>query len=110
VQVHPETGERSLLPGLHAQSLMGLDNFDSQVLFELLQRRITVPKNTIRWSWRLGDVAIWDKRSTQRRAVAAYDDQHRVMHRVTLMGDVPRDAPGQESRPINGRPLCCTAR
>jgi taurine dioxygenase len=53
----------------------------------------------------MGDVAVWDNRSTQHRAVDDYDDQYRLMHRVTLMGDVPVDIHGQQSRMISGTPL-----
>jgi taurine dioxygenase len=65
-----------------------------------LQRRITVPENTIRWTWAAGDVAMWDNRATQHRAVDDYDDQRRVMHRVTLAGDVPVDVYGRTSRAV----------
>jgi alpha-ketoglutarate-dependent taurine dioxygenase len=68
----------------------------------LLQRRITMPENTIRWNWEPGDVAIWDNRATQHRAIDDYDGQYRLMHRVTLMGDVPVDVHGQPSRVISG--------
>ncbi len=105
LRVHPETGERTLLAGNFVRSLVGLDPSDSDVLFELLQRRITQPENTIRWSWEPGDVAIWDNRATQHRAVDDYDNQHRLMHRVTLLGDVPVNARGQHSRVISGAPL-----
>lgn len=105
VRVHPETGERTLLAGDFVRGFVGLDNHESHVLLELLQARITVPENTIRWNWEPGDVAIWDNRATQHRAVDDYDDQHRVMHRVTLMGDVPVDVHGQRSRMISGVPL-----
>jgi alpha-ketoglutarate-dependent taurine dioxygenase len=105
VRVHPETGERTLVAGNFVRGFVGLDNYESQVLLELLQRRITVPENTIRWNWEVGDVAIWDNRATQHRAIDDYDDQHRVMHRVTVMGDVPIDVHGQRSRIISGPPL-----
>ncbi|MHC9291692.1 TauD/TfdA dioxygenase family protein [Mycobacterium sp. LTG2003] len=98
VRVHPETGERTLLAGDFVRGFLGLDPHESQTLFELLQRRITMPENTIRWNWLPGDVAIWDNRATQHRAVDDYDDQHRVMHRVTLTGDVPVDVHGRHSR------------
>lgn len=105
LRVHPETGERTLLAGNFVRSFVGLDPHDSDVLFELLQRRITQPENTIRWSWEPGDVAIWDNRATQHRAVDDYDNQHRLMHRVTLLGDVPENARGERSRLISGAPL-----
>lgn len=105
VRVHPETGERTLLAGDFVRSFVGLDKHESSMLFELLQRRITVPENTIRWNWAPGDVAIWDNRATQHRAIDDYDDQHRLMHRVTLMGDVPVDVHGQRSRVVSGAPL-----
>ena len=105
LRVHPETGERTLLLGNFVRSFVGLDPHDSDALFELLQRRITQPENTIRWSWESGDVAIWDNRATQHRAVDDYDNQHRLMHRVTLLGDVPVNARGERSRVISGTPL-----
>ncbi|WP_375486968.1 TauD/TfdA dioxygenase family protein [uncultured Mycobacterium sp.] len=109
VRVHPETGERSLLVGATVRGFIGLDSYESQVLLELLQRRITLPENTIRWDWELGDVAIWDNRATQHRAIHDYDDQRRLMHRVTLIGDVPVDVRGQRSRVISGELLKASA-
>jgi alpha-ketoglutarate-dependent sulfate ester dioxygenase len=105
VRVHPETGERTLLAGDFVRNFVGLDNHESDVLFELLQRRITVPENTVRWNWEQGDVAIWDNRATQHRAVDDYDNQPRLMHRVTLMGDVPVNVHSERSRVLNGAPL-----
>lgn len=105
VRVHPETGERTLVAGDFVRNFVGLDSQESSALFELLQRRITVPENTIRWNWTPGDVAIWDNRASQHRAVDDYDDQHRLMHRVTLMGDVPVDVHGRRSRVVSGAPL-----
>lgn len=105
VRVHPETGERTLLAGDFVRNFVGLDGHESSVLFELLQKRITLPENTIRWNWEPGDVAIWDNRATQHRAIDDYDDQYRLMHRITLMGDVPVDVHGQHSRVVSGAPL-----
>jgi alpha-ketoglutarate-dependent sulfate ester dioxygenase len=105
VRVHPETGERTLLAGDFVRSFVGLDSHESNVLFELLQRRITMPENTIRWNWEQGDVAIWDNRATQHRAIDDYDGQHRLMHRVTLMGDLPVNVHGEHSRVVCGTPL-----
>lgn len=105
VRVHPETGEPTLLAGDFVRNFVGLDSHESNVLLELLQRRITVPENTIRWTWAPGDVAMWDNRATQHRAIDDYDNQPRLMHRVTLMGDVPVNVHGERSRVVNGAPL-----
>ncbi|MHA3023406.1 TauD/TfdA dioxygenase family protein [Mycobacterium sp. BMJ-28] len=103
VRVHPETGERTLLAGDFVRALLGMDGHESHALVDLLQRRITMPENTVRWNWAPGDVAMWDNRATQHRAVDDYDDQHRVMHRVTLAGDVPVDVYGRRSRALGER-------
>ena len=105
VRVHPETGERTLVAGDFVRGFLGMDSYESQTLLELLQRRITLPENTIRWNWTAGDVAIWDNRATQHRAIDDYDDQPRLMHRVTLMGDVPVNVHGERSRVVRGAPL-----
>jgi taurine dioxygenase len=109
VRVHAETGERSLLAGDFVRNFVGLDSHESSVLLELLQRRITMPENTIRWNWEQGDVAIWDNTATQHRAIDDYDGQHRLMHRVTLMGDVPVNVHGERSRVVSGAPLTVLA-
>ena len=70
-----------------------------------VQRRITAPENTIRWNRERGEVAIWDNRATQHRAIDDYDGHYRLMHRVTLMGEMPVDMHGQRSRVISGAPL-----
>ena len=50
---------------------------------------------------------IFDNRITQHYAVDDYGDQHRVMRRVTLNGDVPVSVDGRPSRAIS--PLPATA-
>jgi taurine dioxygenase len=102
VRVHPETNERTLVTGDFARHLLGMDAHESRTLLELIDRRIAAPENTVRWNWRLGDVAIWDNRATQHRAVDDYDGQRRLMHRVTIAGDVPVDVHGNRSRSISG--------
>ena len=89
VRIHPETGERTLLLGHFVKRFVGLSSSDSNHLFELLQRHVTRLENTVRWSWSDGDVAIWDNRATQHYAVSDYDDQPRLLHRITVAGDLP---------------------
>jgi alkyl sulfatase len=97
VRIHPETGEPTLLLGHFVRSFTGLSTADSADLFALLQRQITRLENTVRWTWRDGDIAIWDNRATQHYAVADYDDLPRLLHRVTIAGDVPVGINGDSS-------------
>ncbi|MFB9674594.1 TauD/TfdA dioxygenase family protein [Streptosporangium vulgare] len=97
VRVHPETGEPSLLLGHFVTSFTGLSSADFHDLFALLQRHVTRLENTVRWDWRAGDIAIWDNRATQHYAVADYDDLPRLLHRITLAGDVPIGVNGDTS-------------
>jgi alpha-ketoglutarate-dependent sulfate ester dioxygenase len=102
VRIHPETGEPTLLLGHFVRSLVGLSTTDSQDLFWLLQRHITRLENTVRWTWRPGDIAIWDNRATQHYAVADYDDLPRLLHRITVAGDIPIGINGDMSQARKG--------
>ena len=102
VRIHPETGEPSLLLGHFVRSFVGLSTLDSADLFQLLQRQVTRLENTVRWTWRHGDIAIWDNRATQHYAVADYDDLPRLMHRITVAGPVPVGISGDTSLPLKG--------
>ncbi len=100
VRVHPESGQRSLLLGHFFKQFVGLNNADSQRLFSVLQDHITKPENTVRWRWRAGDVAIWDNRSTQHRAIADFGLQRRTLRRATIAGDVPVAIDGRRSKVV----------
>jgi len=102
VRIHPETGRRVLLLGHFVKRFVGLGSDESATLFNLLQSRITKLENTIRWDWQPGDLAIWDNRATQHYAVADYDDQFRMLNRVTLAGDIPVAVDGKTSRVVAG--------
>lgn len=100
VRVHPETGEKSLLLGHFAKRIEGLSGAESRHLLEVFHHRITRLENTVRWRWAQGDVAIWDNRATQHYAINDYGDQHRVVRRVTVTGDVPVAADGRRSEAL----------
>jgi alpha-ketoglutarate-dependent sulfate ester dioxygenase len=97
VRVHPETGERTLVLGHFVKKFLGLSSHESSHLFQVFQEHITRLENTVRWRWAVGDVAVWDNRATQHYAVNDYGDQHRVVRRVTVDGDVPVSVDGRRS-------------
>ncbi|MFD1704912.1 TauD/TfdA dioxygenase family protein [Methylopila henanensis] len=97
VHVHAETGERSLILGHFAQKILGLGSTDSRRLLAIFQDHVVRPENTVRWRWREGDVAIWDNRATQHRAIDDYGDQPRIVRRVTVAGEAPVSVDGRRS-------------
>ncbi len=103
VRVHPETGERTLVLGHFVKKLLGYPTSDSDHLLQLLESYVIRLENTVRWRWSVGDVAIWDNRATQHYAINDYGDQHRVVRRVTVAGDVPVSVDGRRSVSRNVR-------
>lgn len=101
VRVHPRSGESSLLLGAFARKILGVSERASELLLALFADHILRPEHCVRWTWRSGDVAIWDNRATQHYAVNDYDDQERIMKRVTIAGDVPVALDGSLSRSVS---------
>lgn len=100
VHVHPVSGERNLLLGHFVRDFLGLNKADSTRLFNVLQDHITQPENVVRWRWQSGDVAFWDNRATQHRAVADFGLQRRTLRRATVHGEVPVGVDGRTSRTV----------
>lgn len=100
VRVHPESGEPVLLLGHFVKNFVGFNQTDSVRLLNILQDHVTRPENVVRWRWQTGDVAIWDNRATQHRAVADFGPQRRTLRRATIAGDVPVGLDGRRSRII----------
>ena len=98
VRVHPVSGQRSLLLGHFVKNFVGLSQTDSQRIFNILQDHITREENVVRWRWQPGDVAFWDNRSTQHRAVADFALQRRTLRRATIHGEVPVGIDGRTSQ------------
>jgi taurine dioxygenase len=102
VRVHPETGERALLLGGFARTVLGWLPDASRDLIRTLQEYITRPEQTVRWRWREGDLAIWDNRATQHYAIYDYDGAHRRGERVTVAGPIPVGVDGRPSVSLRG--------
>lgn len=97
VRVHPVSGEKTLLLGHFFKSFVGYNSQDSRRLFELFQDYAVNLEDLVRWRWSVGDVAIWDNRATQHRAINDYGDDLRVVRRVTIDGDIPVGVDGRPS-------------
>lgn len=90
VRTHPETGRKSLYVNRgHTVRFAGMTEDESRPLLEFLYQHAISPEFTCRFSWQVGSIAFWDNRCAQHNPVNDYHGFRRVMHRITLAGDVP---------------------
>ena len=90
VRTHPETGRKALYTSqAHTASIKGWTEQESLPLLEFLWAQQTRPEFTCRFRWQPGSLAFWDNRCTMHNPINDYHGFRRVMHRVTLRGDVP---------------------
>ncbi|WP_119726680.1 TauD/TfdA dioxygenase family protein [Thermomonospora amylolytica] len=102
VRVHPESGERGLFIGGFAQKIVGLSGSESRDILRILQAYVTRPENILRVVWNPGDLVLFDNRITQHYAPDDYGDLPRLLHRVTVAGDVPVGVTGETSYIVEG--------
>lgn len=90
VTQHPETQRPVLFYNrAYVRDLLGIDGEEKIKLMEWLHLHTTDAKFTVRHKWSVGDVAIWDNRSTQHYALNDYAGFRRELHRTTIAGEQP---------------------
>lgn len=90
MRTHPETGRKGLyLSPAHAIRFDGWTVEESAGLLEFLFAHQISPEFQCRLSWRVGDIALWDNRSTLHYPLNDYHGHRRLLHRITLKGDRP---------------------
>lgn len=90
VRTHPVTGRKGLFVNEgFTTRILELGAKESDAVLRLLVAHIAKPEFTVRWRWKPHDFAFWDNRLTQHYATADYLPHRRVMHRATIVGDVP---------------------
>jgi alpha-ketoglutarate-dependent taurine dioxygenase len=91
VRTHPETGRRALyVNAAHTTHFQGWTMEESQPLLDYLFAHQVRPEFTCRFRWEPGSLAFWDNRCAQHNPINDYHGFRRVMHRVTLAGDLPQ--------------------
>ena len=91
VRTHPETGRKALYVNVaHTARFAGMTEEESRPLLQFLFQHQVKPEFTCRYRWQPGSLAMWDNRCVQHNPVNDYHGHKRLMHRITLRGDVPR--------------------
>jgi taurine dioxygenase len=91
VRTHPETGRKALYVNVaHTLRFVDMTKEESQPLLRYLFEQSVRPELTCRFQWRAGSLALWDNRCAMHNPVNDYHGYTRVMHRISLGGDVPR--------------------
>lgn len=90
VRTHPETGRKALYVNTgHTLRFEGMTEEESAPLLGFLFQHQVRPEFTCRFSWRPGSIAFWDNRCALHNPVNDYHGYRRLLHRVTLAGDLP---------------------
>lgn len=90
VRTHPETGRKALFVNRNTGSrLKGLSDRENDLLLPFLFDHVRAPEFQCRFRWEPNSIAFWDNRCVQHCGVPDYEER-RIMHRVTVDGDVPR--------------------
>ncbi len=83
------SGRRSLVIGVTASHVVGMDADEGKALLADLLERATTPDRVYRHEWAVGDVVIWDNTGVMHRACPYDPSSAREMHRTTMSGDEP---------------------
>ncbi|HUR76966.1 MAG TPA: TauD/TfdA family dioxygenase [Acidimicrobiales bacterium] len=90
VRTHPETGRRALYVNVaHTARFEGMTEAESKPLLQFLFAHQVRVEFTCRFRWAPGSLAMWDNRCVQHNPVNDYHGHRRLLHRITLEGDVP---------------------
>jgi taurine dioxygenase len=87
VQVHPETGRKSLFVGGKVKQIVDMHPDESTMLLKFLCEHAARSQFMYRHQWQKDDVLVWDNRCTNHIGLGDYDrSQQRNIDRTTVIG------------------------
>lgn len=87
VCVHPRTLRETLFVNAsYTTHIPALPLQNSEELLRFLFAQSIVPELQVRWSWRAGDVAIWDNRATWCYSASGHSSQPWTAERISIAG------------------------
>ncbi len=88
VQTHPGSGRKLLFVGVHARDIVGWPTAEARIYLSDLLEHATRREAVYSHTWQVGDLVMWDNRSTLHRG-RRYDIAERRELRRTTIEDVP---------------------
>jgi len=90
VRTHPDTGRKALyVCRAFTTRIDGMTTTESRGILEFLFERSARLDFTYRHRWEQGDLVMWDNRCLLHYAIHDHGDEPRLLHRVTVKGEVP---------------------
>ena len=91
VRIHPETGRPSLsyAGSEFTRGIAGMHPGESEAILAYLRTRLDDPNCQVRWRWRQHDVAMWDERCTDHRAMSDHYPAFRSIRRCLVGQGAP---------------------
>jgi taurine dioxygenase len=84
---HPVNGRATLYLGRRRNSCVeGYDRDESEAVLNAVWTHILQPRFTYEHKWRVGDLVMWDNRSTMHRRAEFDGAERRIMHRTQIKG------------------------
>jgi alpha-ketoglutarate-dependent 2,4-dichlorophenoxyacetate dioxygenase len=97
VRKHPGSGRNCLYVASHCTHIIGMSEAEGRALLDELIAFASQPRFVYIHTWRLGDLVIWDNRSTMHRATPFEATGHvRDMRRATII-DVRAELPAVQA-------------
>ena len=90
VRTHPLSGRKSLYLGEHGCFVAGMPEAEGRAFVAQLNAHASRPEFVYTHKWSVGDLVMWDNRSTMHQATA-FDTAHdrRVLRRTTMLESGP---------------------
>jgi len=93
VRTHPVAGTKALyFNPTKTETIVGMTPDEAQDFMELLVEKAVKPEFVYTHQWRMGDMFLWDNRSSLHKAGEDYeivDGRHRTLYRIVTAGDKP---------------------
>ena len=89
VRTHPVTKRKSLYLSSHGGTIVGWPLPEAKAFLRDLNEAATQREFVYAHKWKVGDLVMWDNRTTMHRTRPYPNDEPRDMRRTTVMGDAP---------------------